>query len=186
MSPPSAEVAGVVRGSAARTGLAIIVAASVAVLMVRERAMLEAGSDSVARADLPWLALASAGTVLLWTAGTVSQLGSIPVRVPVLRLFAVQVAGTFANHVLPAGAGGMAVNIRFLSRHGVPRAAAAGAVGLNLAAGAVTHTALLIAAVLVAPASLPAAFGQDGPLLGGLSAHLRGAGPLIAAAAVVS
>ncbi len=166
----------------ARSGLAVLVAAAVVVLMIRERAMLEAGSDSVARADLQWLAAAAAGTVLLWTAGTVSQLGSIPARVPVLRLFAVQFAGTFANHVLPAGAGGAAVNVRFLSRRGIPRAAAAGAVALNIAAGAVSHTALLVVAVLLAPPSLTAAFTRGGPLLGGLIAHLRGTGPLIVAA----
>jgi uncharacterized membrane protein YbhN (UPF0104 family) len=147
--------------------------------------VLEAGSDSVARADLLWLASAAAGTVLLWTAGTVSQLGSIPARVPVLQLFAVQFAGTFANHVLPGGAGGVAVNVRFLSRHGVPRAAAAGAVALNIAAGALTHTGLLVVAVLLAPASLTVAFAQGGPLLSGLTAHLRGTGPLIAAVAVL-
>jgi uncharacterized membrane protein YbhN (UPF0104 family) len=157
------------------------VVAAVVVVMIRERAMLAAGSRSVAGADLLWLAWAAAGTVLLWTAGTVSQLGSIPARVPVLRLFAVQFAGTFANHVLPGGTGGMAVNVRFLNRYGVPRAAAAGAVALNIAAGAVSHTALLVVAVLLAPASLLATFSYGS----GLTAHLRGTGPLIAAGVAV-
>jgi uncharacterized membrane protein YbhN (UPF0104 family) len=169
------------RGNAVRIGLAALVVAAVVVVLVRERSMLAAGERSVARADLLWLASAAAGTVLLWTAGTVSQLGSIPARVPVLRLFAVQFAGTFANHVLPGGAGGMAVNVRFLSRRGVPRAAAAGAVALNVAAGAVTHTALLVVAILLAPASLLTTFAYGS----GLTAHLRGTGPLIAAGAVV-
>ena len=176
---------GIARGTVARIGLAVLTAVAVVLLMVRERAMLEAGTDSIARADLLWLAAAAAGTVLLWTAGTVSQLGSIPARVPVLRLFVVQFAGTFANHVVPAGVGGAAVNIRFLCRRGVPPATAAGAVGLNIAAGAITHTALLVIAVLLAPASLTKAFTQGGPLLSGLAAHLRGTGPLIVAAAVL-
>lgn len=174
---------GVTRGTVARIGLAILTASAVVVLMARERAMLEAGSDSIARANLLWLAAAAVGTVMLWTAGTVSQLGSIPARVPVLRLFAVQFAGTFANHVVPAGVGGAAVNIRFLSRRGVPRATAAGAVALNIAAGAITHTALLVIALLLAPAALTKAFTQGGPLLSGLAAHLQGAGPQILAAA---
>ena len=176
---------GVAWGTAARIGLAVLTAMAVVVLMVRERAMLEAGSDSIARANWLWLAAAAAGTVLLWTAGTVSQLGSVPARVPVLRLFAVQFAGTFANHVIPAGVGGAAVNIRFLCRRGIPRATAAGAIGLNIAAGAVTHTALLLIAVLLAPASLTKALTQGGPLLSGIAAHLRGAGPLIVAAAAL-
>ncbi len=174
---------GLAWGTVVRTGLAILTAVAVVVLLVRERAMLAAGSDSIARADLLWLAAAAVGTVLLWAAGTVSQLGSIPARVPVLRLFAVQFAGTFANHVVPAGVGGAAVNIRFLSRRGVPRATAAGAVALNIAAGAVTHTALLAIAVLLAPAALTKASIQGGPLLRDLAAHLRGSGPLIVAAA---
>lgn len=174
---------GLAWGTVVRTGLAILTAVAVVVLLVRERAMLAAGSDSIARADLLWLAAAAVGTVLLWAAGTVSQLGSIPARVPVLRLFAVQFAGTFANHVVPAGVGGAAVNIRFLSRRGVPRATAAGAVALNIAAGAVTHTALLAIAVLLAPAALTKAPIQGGPLLRDLAAHLRGSGPLIVAAA---
>ncbi len=151
------------RGALVRNGLAILVAVALIVLLVRKRAMIDAGSDSVAGADLPWLALAAAGTVLLWTAGTVSQLGSVPVRLPVLRLFAVQVAAGFANHVLPAGCGGMAVNVRFLHRHGLSRGAAIGAVALNLLAGTVTHTALLAVAVLLAPASLTAAYSRGGP-----------------------
>jgi len=170
-------------GTVVRTGLAALVVMTVAVLVIRQRAMLEAGTDSVARADLLWLTFGAAGTVLLWTAGTVSQLGSIPARVPVLRLFAVQVAGTFVNHLLPAGMGGMAVNVRFLSRRGIPKATAVGAIAVNLAAGVVTHTALLVAALLLAPSSLTATVTQGGSLLGGLTAHLRGGWPVIAVAA---
>ena len=54
-----------------------------------------------------------------------------------------QVAATFANHVLPGGSGGLAVNVRFLRRYGLSRADAVGAVALNMLAGMVTHTALL-------------------------------------------
>jgi uncharacterized membrane protein YbhN (UPF0104 family) len=168
-----------------------VLAAVVAVLLVRQRAMLDAGTDSLAGADAAWLALAGAGTVLLWTAGTVSQLGSIPARVPVLRLFAVQVAATFANHLLPAGSGGMAVNLRFLHRHGLSRGTAVSAVALNLLAGLVTHTVLLVTAVLLAPGPLAAAISRGGGhpgAPGGLGPHgawvAAAAGLLLAALAV--
>ncbi len=151
------------RGTMVRLGLAVAVTVTMVVLLIHERAMLDAGSDSVAGADPPWLVLAAGGTVAMWTAGTVSQLGSVPVRLPFRRLFAVQVAAGFANHVLPAGCGGMAVNIRFLHRHGLSRAAAVGSVGLKLLAGTVTHAALLVLAVLLAPASLTAAYDRGGP-----------------------
>ncbi|HEV7657871.1 MAG TPA: lysylphosphatidylglycerol synthase transmembrane domain-containing protein [Mycobacteriales bacterium] len=137
-----------------RPALAVLVAAAVGVLLFRQRVALDAGADGLAHADLRWLAAAAAGTVLMWTAGTVAAAGSIPCRIPLLRLFAVQVGGTFANHVLPAGSGGITVNVRFLRRCGLSRPAAFGAVGLNMLAGVVGHTALLVGAVVLAPRSL--------------------------------
>ena len=146
-----------------RPALAVAVAVAVGVLLFRQRTALDAGADSLVRADLRWLAAAVAGTVLMWTAGTVSQLGSIPARVPLLRLFAVQFGGMFANHVLPAGSGGMAVNVRFLRRCGLSRPVAVGAVGLNLLAGLVSHSVLLVGAVLLAPRSLAFAHPHGDP-----------------------
>lgn len=166
------------RGTLVRNGLAVAVTVTMVVLLIHERAMLDAGSDSVAGADLPWLALAATGTLGLWTAGTISQLGSVPIRLPFRRLFAVQVAAGFANHVLPAGSGGMAVNVRFLHRNGLSRASAVGSVALNLLAGTVTHTALLLLAVLLAPASLTAAYERRG------SAGPPGSWPLLVAIGV--
>ena len=146
-----------------RTGLSVGVAAALVVLLVRHRTMLDAGSDSVAGADLAWIGLAAGGTVLLWTAGTVSQLGSVRPTLPLFRLFAVQVAATFANHVLPGGSGGLAVNVRFLRRYGLSRGEAVGAVALNMMAGGVTHTALLLVALVAAPDALSAALGPGAP-----------------------
>jgi uncharacterized membrane protein YbhN (UPF0104 family) len=154
------------------------------VLLVRHRTMLDSGSDSVARADLAWIAPAAAGTLLLWTAGTVSQLGSVTPRLPLFRLFAVQIAATFANHVLPGGSGGLAVNVRFLRRHGLSRADAVGAVALNMLAGAVTHTALLVGALVAAPDALTAALGPGGPER--LAGHPRSLAPALLVAVPVA
>jgi uncharacterized membrane protein YbhN (UPF0104 family) len=167
-NPAGDERAGRRRGDLVRTGLSVGVAVALVVLLVRHRTVLDAGSDSVARADLAWIGLAAAGTLLLWTAGTVSQLGSVTPRLPLFRLFTVQIAATFANHVLPGGSGGLAVNVRFLRRHGLSRADAVGAVALNMLAGAVTHTALLLVALVAAPDALTAALGPGAPArLGG-------------------
>ena len=146
-----------------RAGLSVGVAVALVVLLVRHRTLLDAGSDSVARADLAWIGLAAVGTMLLWTAGTVSQLGSVRPRLPLFRLFAVQVAATFANHVLPGGSGGLAVNVRFLRRFGLSRGEAVGAVALNMLAGGVTHTLLLLVALVAAPDALTAALGPGAP-----------------------
>ena len=127
---------------------------ALALLLWRERTTIAAGVGGLAHTDPRWLALAVAGTALMWLAGTIRQLGCVPQSLPLPRTFAVQVAGTFANHVLPSGLGGLAVNLRFLRRQGLSRAAAANALGLNAAAGAATHTVLLAGVLAAAPAAV--------------------------------
>jgi uncharacterized protein (TIRG00374 family) len=137
--------------SMTRLVLAGAIAAAVVVLGVTHWTMVDAGGDSLARADRDWLVLAALATAAIWIAGSVAQLGSMPVRLPLGRVLAVQVAASFANHVLPAGAGGMGVNIRFLRRHGLGSGAAVGSVGLNSLAGMAAHVLLLLAAVVISP-----------------------------------
>lgn len=129
-------------------------ALAVVVLGVAHRTAVDAGGDSLAGADGEWLVLAALATVAMWLAGAVSLLGTIPVRPPLGRVLAVQFAASFANHLLPAGSGAMAVNVRFLQRQGISRGAAVGAVGLNSLATGITHVALLAATVAVAPSTL--------------------------------
>ncbi len=146
--------AGRSRGAAARsprTLLALAVAGAVVLLGWLHRATVDAGSDSLAAAHVDWLALGFGATVALLLAGTVTQLGSLPVRLPVLQLLAVQLAANFANHLSPAGAGGIGVNIRFLRRRGLGWGTAASAMGLNSLAGLVTHLLLLVAALVASP-----------------------------------
>ena len=160
-----------------RTGLSVGVAVALVVLLVRHRPMLDAGSDSVARADLAWIGLAAAGTVLLWTAGTVSQLGSVRPRLPLFRLFAVQVAATFANHVLPGGSGGLGgqrpVPAPVRAEPGRRRSVRS---ALNMLAGGVTHTALLLVALVAAPDALTAALGPGDAAPAGRPPAVLGAG----------
>jgi uncharacterized protein (TIRG00374 family) len=75
----------------------------------------------------------------------------MPIRAPIARLMAVQVAASFANNISPAGSGGIGINIRFLRRYGLSSGAAGGAVGLNSLAGLITHLVLLLAAVAISP-----------------------------------
>jgi uncharacterized membrane protein YbhN (UPF0104 family) len=135
-----------------RTAVAAAAAvAAVLVLVVAHRGTLEAGQQVLIAADRDWLSIGLAASALTWVAGTLTQLGSSPTRLPVGRLFAVQVAGSFLNHLLPAGLGAMAVNVRFLQRSGMSRPAALAAIGLNASATVVTHVLLLAGAVAAAP-----------------------------------
>jgi uncharacterized membrane protein YbhN (UPF0104 family) len=148
----STDQAGSVLGSSLpRMLLAVAVAATVVVLAVTHWSTVSAGAAGLARANSAWLLVAGLGTASIWIAGTVTQIGSMSLRPPVGRLLAVQVAASFANHVLPAGSGGMGINIRFLRKHGLGSGAAVGAVGLNSLVGMVTHVLLLVVAVAVSP-----------------------------------
>jgi uncharacterized protein (TIRG00374 family) len=134
--------------------LAVGVTTAVIILGLMNLDTVRAGGASLADADMQWLILAAVATLAIWVAGTVTQFGSMPGFPPVSRVFAVQVAASFANHLLPAGSGGIAVNVRFLQRYGLTRGAAVGSVGLNSLAGLVTHVMLLAGAILVSPAIL--------------------------------
>lgn len=134
--------------------LAGVVAAAAIILGILHRSDVDAGTASLAGADFKWMMLAMAATAAIWIACTATQLGSMPMRPPLGRVFAVQVAASFANQLLPAGSGGIAINVRFLQRHGMSKGAAAGAVGLNSLAGLVTHLILLVAAVAADPSVL--------------------------------
>jgi uncharacterized membrane protein YbhN (UPF0104 family) len=171
----------VVPSSIAKLLLGAGVAAAVVALGVMHRSAVDAGGNSLASADGEWLLLAVLGTVAMWIAGTVSLLGTIPVRPPLKQVFAVQLAASFVNHLLPAGSGAIAVNVRFLQRHGISRGVAVGAVGLNSLATGLTHLALLVGTVLVAPATLdrlgarvprPTGRSVTGPLHPGSAAAL--------------
>ena len=140
------------RSSVPRMLLASAVAVTVVVLAVTHWSAVSAGAAGLARANSAWLVVAALGTASIWVAGTITQIGSMSLRPPVGKLLAVQVAASFANHILPAGSGGMGINIRFLRRHGLGPGAAVGSVGLNSLVGMVTHVLLLVVAGAVSPA----------------------------------
>lgn len=165
-----------------RAGLPVLVVAGVGWLGMRDRHVLHDGLVALPSADLEWLLSAAGLAALLWVAGTFGQLGALSVRPPVGRLLAVQVAASFANSLLPAGAGGLAVNVRFLRRFGLSRESAIAAQALNTTVGAVSHVALLAVALFVAPHVLvPQAIPGVGTALNGMG-HPRA---VVAAVAVV-
>ncbi|MEU5079668.1 MULTISPECIES: lysylphosphatidylglycerol synthase domain-containing protein [Streptomyces] len=110
---------------------------------------VESGAGRLAVADHGWLltgAVAAAGT---WAASALAQQGAVVVRLPGPRLLAAQFAASAANHLLPAGIGAGAVNLRFLMRCGLPAGRAAGALAVKTATGAAVRLALI---ALLAPA----------------------------------
>ncbi|KJE22541.1 putative integral membrane protein [Frankia torreyi] len=124
-----------------------------AVWLVRSWSTVRTGIDALASAHPFWLVGAVAVAQLTWVAGAACQQGTVPRSLPVRRLLAAQVAGSVANHVLPAGFGVGAVKLRFLHRHGFSLRESLTAVGLDATAGVTTHLAVL--AVLLAGGFLP-------------------------------
>jgi uncharacterized membrane protein YbhN (UPF0104 family) len=115
---------------------------------------VSAGTDLLRDVSYGWFVGAAGAAGLTWVAGALCQQGAVLDRLPVIPLLAVQFAGSAANHLLPAGVGVAAINMRFLRKRGLSRATALRAVGLNTGAGVSVHLValvVLLCAGLVAP-----------------------------------
>jgi uncharacterized membrane protein YbhN (UPF0104 family) len=134
------------------TAGALVVLAAVVWLARRHWPVIEAGAVRLAAADRGWLLVAAAATVVTWPCSALAQQGAVPRRLPRSRLVAAQFAASAANHVLPAGLGAAAVNLRFLTRCGIPIAEAVTAVAVKGTAGALVRGALIAVLVAAGPA----------------------------------
>jgi uncharacterized membrane protein YbhN (UPF0104 family) len=131
--------------------VAAVVASGVALDVLAHHAEVTNALLGVRGADRQWLAIAGLAAMALWITGTATQLGVLRITPPVGRLFAVQVAASFANSLVPGGVGGMAVNVRFLRRHGLNTGAGLAAVGMNSFAGLLAHLTLLVGVAIAVP-----------------------------------
>lgn len=104
--------------------------------------------DSFGDADLRWMAAVVGVSVLTFAFAAVSLQGAVAEPLPVAASLRSQVAARFAGLVGPAGAGGFALQARFLERAGVARAEAGASVAVNTIGGFAVHMALLVGFVL--------------------------------------
>jgi uncharacterized membrane protein YbhN (UPF0104 family) len=116
--------------------------------------VIETGAVRLAVADRGWLLVATAATVATWVCSALAQQGAVTRPLPAGRLVAVQFAASAANHVLPAGLGAGAVNLRFLTRCGLPVARSATALAVKATAGTVVRGCLIAVLALVCPGAL--------------------------------
>lgn len=143
---------------------------------------VSAGLAAMSDADREWLIVAGTAATLTWAASSCCQMGATLAPLPVKRVFAVQVAGSFVNHIVPAGLGIAGLNVRMLMRCGLSKEKATGAVSLNVVAGVVLHIVVL-AGLLAAHSS--AGYGGYSLLpvvlsVAGLAAGLTLAGWIVA------
>ncbi|MER8030073.1 lysylphosphatidylglycerol synthase domain-containing protein [Streptomyces bauhiniae] len=135
------------RGLVWQVGLLVCVLLVLAYLTQRYWPTVRGGAVRLTEADPGWLAAGAVAAVGTWAASALAQQGAVVERLPGVRLVAAQFAACAANHLLPAGIGAGAVNLRFLLRCGLPMGRSAGALAVKAGAGGVSK--LLLIAVLV-------------------------------------
>ncbi|HEY4375582.1 MAG TPA: flippase-like domain-containing protein, partial [Acidimicrobiales bacterium] len=82
--------------------------------------------------------------VLPFVSGAMTFVAVSPRALPFAEVNELMVAQTFLNRFTPANAGGMALRVRYLQRHGVDPASAAAGVGLTSLANGVAQAALVL------------------------------------------
>ncbi|MFJ3306585.1 lysylphosphatidylglycerol synthase domain-containing protein [Streptomyces sp. NPDC086549] len=125
-----------------------------AYLALRHWPALHTGAVRLAVADQGWLLVAATAAVATWASSALAQQGAVTSRLPGGRLVAAQFAASAANHVLPAGLGAGAVNLRFLMRCGLPAGRSASALAVKATAGAAARGLLLAALAPACPGLL--------------------------------
>ncbi|MFE9810993.1 lysylphosphatidylglycerol synthase domain-containing protein [Streptomyces sp. NPDC005227] len=132
-------------------GFSLVVLVCAAYLAHRHWPLVASGAARLADADRGWLLVATAAAGATWASSALAQQGATTVPLPAGRLVAVQFAAASANHVLPSGLGASAVNLRFLTRCGLPVPQAATALAVKAGAGAVGRGCLIAALALACP-----------------------------------
>jgi undecaprenyl-diphosphatase len=109
--------------------------------------------NTVSGAQIGWLVVALAGTLLNTVPSAIGLMGAATIRLPLIRTTELQLSIAFANLAVPA-VGGTASQVRFLQRQGMDLAAAV-ASGPFLASlgGTVAQLLLLAVAITLAPKS---------------------------------
>ncbi|MFK0150833.1 lysylphosphatidylglycerol synthase domain-containing protein [Streptomyces sp. NPDC090499] len=142
------------RGLYWQSGACLVLLLGAGWLVRRHWPVVAHGAVRLAGADQRWLLVAAVAAAGTWVSSALAQQGSVARRLPGGRLVAAQFAASAANHVLPAGLGAGAVNLRFLMRCGITAARGASALAVKAAAGAVVRLALIAALAPACPGLL--------------------------------
>ncbi|MEV7325904.1 lysylphosphatidylglycerol synthase domain-containing protein [Streptomyces sp. NPDC093970] len=135
-------------------GITLVVFVAAGWMLAAHRAALDSGTDRLAAADGEWLVLACLAAVGTWVCAAVAQQGAVAERLPRGRLVAAQFAAGAANHLLPAGAGAAAVNLRFLTRCGLSTRRSVTALAVKAAVGGIVRCALGVALLVASPGTV--------------------------------
>src|SRR5439155_6909097 len=128
----------------ARTLVMIAALSAAFYVLLPQLADVGGSVDALGSANWWWLAVCVVMSIGTYLFAAVGLSGGVPGRLPFVPNLAAQMASSFVNRVTPANVGGMALNLRFLQKAGVPTAEAVTGVGLNSIAGAIVHVVLLV------------------------------------------
>ncbi|MFC4033354.1 YbhN family protein [Streptomyces polygonati] len=126
----------------------------VAVWMVRHWQVIASGGRGLLGANAYWLLVALTLTGVGLVTVSFTRQGAILEPLPAGKLFATQFAAGAANHLLPAGLGADAVNLRFLKGRGLPLATCTAALALYSVAQSTSRIVLLLTLLVVFPHAL--------------------------------
>ncbi|HEY0521529.1 MAG TPA: lysylphosphatidylglycerol synthase transmembrane domain-containing protein [Ilumatobacteraceae bacterium] len=141
-TPPN-ELASI-RRVRARTLVMIALAAGAFYFILPQLAQVGDSFKAFQSARWGWVPLILLMSLITYVASAFGMIGTVPEHIPYAPLLSVQLASSFVNRVSPANVGGMAANVRFLQKNGVPPASAVAAVALNSLVGGVVHVVLIV------------------------------------------
>ncbi|WP_225846650.1 lysylphosphatidylglycerol synthase domain-containing protein [Streptomyces sp. HPF1205] len=142
------------RAAAVRSLAMLLPVLAVAALAATKWPLIDSSAGRLGAANAGWMAVAGIAAGLTWVCSATAQQGAVVETLPPGRLLAAQFAASAANHVLPAGLGGNAVNLRFLVRRGLNPARAVAALAVRASAAVVGRVVLLLVLLAVFPDAL--------------------------------
>ncbi len=129
--------------STGRPLLVVAVVAAATYFVLPLLADLSGVVSQVEAADWWWLPILVITWALTDVGSAIRLAGAVPRRVRAGPLVLCQVASSFAGRLVPAGVGGMELNIRYLQKQAVDPAIAVSSVGRSAVAGIVVHISLI-------------------------------------------
>ena len=113
-------------------------------VLLPQLANVDESISALGSANWWWLAGAVAMSGFTYVFAAVGMIGGVREHLPFVPTLQVALGSSFVNRVTPANVGGMALNVRYMQKAGIPPAEAVTGVGLNVAAGGIVHVVLLI------------------------------------------
>ena len=126
-----------------RTVVTIVTLTGAFYVLLPQLANVGDSVEALGSANWWWLAGAVVMSAFTYVAAGVGMMGGVTEDLPFVPTCEVALASSFVNRVTPANVGGMALNVRYMQKAGVPPAEAVTGVGLNVLAGGIVHIGLL-------------------------------------------